>query len=357
MDYKSYISNELEKLLFVEITKDITLNVKGSPVLKTGEYPMLYDSVVNLAQRGMEGISAPDLIDGMLHIIACDPNFKYNKDYIELLKSIEGIESYIIMSIEKNKEVNLKKAVIYATALNELFPRKDFGINRVSLLMKLYEKTNQEFLVEEILRSLNLLIAEYPSYALAHYYLGEYYLDKDMDKAKYHLRKCTDDPITSNDALERLEKIKNIENYDRAVELVREGEGYEALKTLIPYIEDNPNNLDAIFYTAVAYRQTENYHKAFLYLNELVNLGGERLEVYSEMGLNLAMLGDFEGAVEYFKKALKIMPNEAGVICNIAVCYLNLGNLEEAKKAFGLASRLNPKDEIAREWLEKLGGE
>lgn len=354
MDYKSYISSELEKLLFIEITKGITLNVKGNPILKEGEYPLLYDAVVNLAQKGMEGISAPDLIDGMLYIVACDPEFKYNKEYIELLKSIEGIESYIIMNIEKNKKDNMKKAIIFATALTEIVPRKDFGMNRVSLLLKLYEDTGLEYIKDEILKSLNKLTEEYPEYPLPHYHLGEYYLSIDMDRAKFHLRKCVDDPITSNEALELLERIKNIEDYDKAVELVREGQGYEALRTLVPYIEENHENLDAIYYTAVAYRQIENFQKALIYLNELLEIGGERLEVYSEMGLNLACLGDFNTALDYFKKALKIMPDESGIICNIGVCYLNLGDISEAKKAFELANRINPKDEIAREWMEKL---
>lgn len=353
MSYGIYMKKEIEKTVFIETNKDLAVNVKGNPVLKKGEYPILPQDIVSFAQRGLDEISGDAIINGMIYMIACDPAFKYNKGYIEFLKSIEGIDNYIIMNIEKNKEKDLKKAVIYATTLITLFPDKRFSMNRCYLLMELYEKTNLEYVKEEILKTLEAMLRDYPDFAEPNYYLGEYYLDKDMDKAKIYLRKCVNDPKLHDKASERLEKIYGIENYDNAVDMVKAGNGQEALKILIPYAENNPENLDAQYYTAVAYRQIGDPYRALDYLDNLLNYG-ETLEVYSEIGLNLAALNDFESALEYFKKALKIMPDDSGVICNIGVCYLGLGQKDEAKHAFELASRINPKDEIAKEWVKKM---
>lgn len=353
MNYDIYLKREIEKTVFIETSRDLIVNVKGSPVLKKGEYPLMPQDVVGFAQRGLDGVPGDAIINGMIYMIACDPKFKYNKDYIEFLKSIDGIESYIIMCIEKSKVDNLKKAVIFATALLAIKPDKRIAMNRCYLLMELYEKLGLDALKDETVKSLENITLEYPEFAEPNYYLGEYYLDKDMDKAKLYLRRCINDPKTHDKASELLERIKNIENYDRAVDMVKEGNGLEALKVLIPYVEDNPENLDAQYYTAVAYRQIGDPYKALDYLDNLLNYG-ERLEVYSEIGLNLAALNNFESALEYFKKALKIMPDDSGVICNIGVCHLGLGQNDEAKHAFELASRINPKDEIAKEWLKKF---
>lgn len=354
MDFQSYLKTEIEKSVFIEISRDLTLNIKGNPVLKRGDYPILPEDIVTFAKEGIENLPTLAIIKAMLYIIACDPDFKYSKDYKNILSSIDGIEHYIIMEIEKNKETNTKKAVIFATALIRLNPKKEFQYNRILLIMKLYDKTNLEFLEDEIVASLEKLKEDFPKYTLADFHLGEYYLNKDIDKAKIYLRRCLEDPTTSEEASILLEKMKNVEEYDKAVDLVKEGQGLEALKILIPYIEDNPERLDAQYFAAVAYRQIGNHHKALMYLNELLTIGGERLEVYSEIALNLAALGDFEGALVYFKKALKIMPDDAGIICNIGVCHLNLGEIEEARRAFELSSRLNPKDEIPKMWLERL---
>lgn len=354
MNYEMYLKREIEKTVFIETNRDLVVNLKGNPVLKKGEYPLLPQDVVDFAQRGVDGVPGDAIINGMIYIIACDPKFKYRDRYLEFLRAIEGIESYIIMNIEKDKENDIKRAVIYATALLEIKPDRKIAMNRCYLLMELYERTGLEFLSQEILKSLENIISEYPDFKEPNYYIGEYYLDKDIDRSKLYLRKCIDDPKTHDMAAARLEKIKSIEEYDRAVDMVKNGNGKDALKILIPYAEKNPENLDAAYYTAVAYRQIGDPYRALDYLDELLNYG-ERLEVYSEIGLNLAALGDFESALEYFKKALKIMPDDSGVICNMGVCHLNLGHMEEAKHAFELASRINPKDEISRNWLKRIG--
>lgn len=353
MNYEMYLKREIEKTVFIETNKDLIVNIKGNPVLKKGEYPLLPQDIVNFAQRGLDGVPGEAIINGMIYIIACDPEFKYNNIYIEFLRSIEGVDSYIIMNIEKYKNEDIKKAVIFASALLAVNSDKKYAMNRCYLIMDLYEKTGLETVEGEILKSLEKLIAEYPDFPEPNYYLGEYYLDKDKDKAKFYLRKCINDPKNHEKVSELLERIHSIENYDRAVDMVKAGKGQEALKILIPYVENNPESLDGLYYTAVAYRQAGDPYRAMDYLDNLLNYG-ERLEVYSEIGLNLASLNDFETALEYFKKALKIMPSDSGIICNMGVCHLGLGQRDEAKHAFELAFRINPKDEIAQEWLKKF---
>lgn len=354
MNFDVYMKKEIEKSLFIEIKKDLPLNIKGNPILKKGDYPLLPDDVVNLAKKGLDSIPANSMINGIIYLVACDPNFRYIDNYMDFLKSIEGIENYLIMEIEKAKETNLKKAVIIATTLSRINAKKEFLYNRIILLIELYDKTNHEFIKDEILKSLENICSEYPNFEKAHFLLAQYYLDKDADIAKAHLRKCQTDPIIAVEAQTILDRITNVEEYDRAIELIKDGQGYDALKILLPICNDNPENLDAKFYAAIALRQTENYEKAIVYLNELSEFA-ERPDVYTEIGLNLAALNDFEASIIYFKKALKITPDDSGIICNIGVCHLHLGELEEAQKAFSLATRINPKDEIAFEWLERLG--
>ena len=101
ISYEQYLKKEIEKTMFIETNKDLSVNIKGNPILKKGEYPLLPQDVISFAQRGLDGVPADAIINGMLYIIACDPVFKYNDSYIEFLKSIDGIENYIIMNIEK----------------------------------------------------------------------------------------------------------------------------------------------------------------------------------------------------------------------------------------------------------------
>lgn len=355
MDYNLYMRTEIEKTLFIEIKEDLTLNIEGAPVLKKGEYPVLSEDLINNAISNIDSLTPDMLIKGMLHLIACDPSFRYNDQYIEFVKNIPELKNYIIMHINNNKNNNLKKSIVYTSALVKLYAEKEFMYNKVLLLMQHYENTGLAFLEEEIIENLNRLDREFPYYTPPLYHLGEYYLNKDLDISKIYLRRCLegDNGEIAEKAEELLNRIKSVDKFDEAVDLIKTGQGLEALKILIPICIKDPENFDAKFYSAVAYRQTENYTKALLYLDELTALA-ERSEVYSEIALNLAELGDYKTSLLNLKKALKITPDDAGIISNIGVCQLNLGDFEEALKTFELVHRLDPQDDIAMNWIEQI---
>lgn len=353
MDFKSYMKAEIEKFLFIEIKEDLILNINKSQILKKGEYPIMPGELVDMAKQGMDNLTGAMLINGMIYVIACDPDFKYVKDYIETLKCIDGIESYIIMNINKSKKDNIKKSVILTSALSQIYNKKEYFYNRAVFLMSLYENTGLHFIEDEIVASLIAMTERFKNFALPNLHLGKYYLDKDTDMARLYLRRCQDDPETMTEARELMNAIDNVQRYDDGVEYVKNGQGLEALEILIPISNDNPDNLDAKYYMAMAYRQIGNNQKALMYLNELTNFA-ERAEVYSEIALNLAELDDFVGAMEYLKKALKIQPDDTGIICNMGVCNLNLSRLDDARKAFELVLRINPKDEIAAQWIARM---
>lgn len=358
MDYNAYLKREIEKALFVEIGRDIPMNLGGSEVLlKKGEYPILPDDMVKIAKEnengGEGGIKLPVLINGMIYLLGCDRNFKYSSLYKDFLKNAKGIKSYIINKIEEKKDLDLEGALIHLNALCEIEPKKENLYNRVIHLMNMLEKTSLNLLEDEIVRSLEYLCSEYEDFPMPFYHLGEYYINKDMDKAKIYLRKCVEYDETKIDAMDLLERIKSVEDYDLAVEAVKEGRGGEVLKNLILITEDQPTNLDAKYYLAVALRQSNHNEKALMVLKELSE-EMERQEVYAEIALNLAALSEWDAAIDYFKQALKIKPDEIGIVCNIGVCYLNIGNIEEAEKTFALANRIDPNDEISASWLAKI---
>lgn len=352
LNYRDYIKKEVEKILFIEINKDITFQIKNQFTLKKGEYPILADNLKELALRGDSNIQLNYILDGIITLLGVDSDFIYKHSYINLLKNIFAIDSYIISQIERYKNTNTKKALIYANTLCLLNKTETNLINRIYLLFDLQNKTGLDF-SDEIESSLKEVLEINQDNPTANYNLALYYLNYDKTLAKYHLRKCLNHPITKNEAQELLEKIEAVENYDRAIDHIKAENYEEALKILVPIVEEDTENLDAIYYVALCYRNLGLNEKALYYLNELLDKP-ERAEVYIEMGLNLAALSYFQEALVYFKNALKIKPDDATIICNIGVCHLYLGDKESAKQHFELASRIDKKDEIAKKWLETL---
>lgn len=353
MDYDGFLKQEIEKTVYIEFKKDVTFNSDTVFVLPAGFYPILPKDMVNIAREGSGNIPLQAIIDGMLYVIACDRNFKYNDSYIESLKKIENIKNYIIMKIEKNRKDCRKAAIIYATALSIIFPSRVNDLNRIYELVEYSKLHPSQFIDDEIRYSLEKAVMDYPDYTPTCLYLAEYYINSDRDKAKMLLNRALTNPESSTRASELLERIKRVEDYDKAVDLVRQGRGAEALKTLQGVLEDNKDNPDVRYYTAVALRQSGDYERALKMLEELVK-NCALPEVLSEAGLDYAYIGDFENALKSFEQALKMKPKDAEILCNIGVCRLNLGQIQEAREAINKAHALNPKDEIINKWLEQL---
>lgn len=114
------------------------------------------------------------------------------------------------------------------------------------------------------------------------------------------------------------------------------------LLSLVDVFDSNPL---LYYYLGVAYRKLDNYEKAIYYLNESLNIESGILEVVNELGVNYACLGDFETAIKYFKKGFEAS-KDVEICTNIVMCYLNLGDKENAKLHLDIAKKLNPEDEV-----------
>ena len=60
------------------------------------------------------------------------------------------------------------------------------------------------------------------------------------------------------------------------------------------------------YYLGVAYRKLENYEKAIYYLNESLGRESGIYEVVVELGINYACINDFESAIKYLRRLLKL---------------------------------------------------
>jgi tetratricopeptide (TPR) repeat protein len=99
------------------------------------------------------------------------------------------------------------------------------------------------------------------------------------------------------------------------------------------------------YYIAIAYRMLENYEKAIYYLNEALNIDSSIVEIVNEMGINYASLGKYETAVAYLRKAFEVTKS-VEICTNLVMCYLNSGDLKNAKIHIQIAKKIDPKDEV-----------
>lgn len=348
MDYNSYIQEKLSKLIFLNIKNDVLQSIFKNVKIKEEVYIPIYSSkLVHDISIGdsIDEIKVHMIIEGMFYVLGADKNFKYNKIYKEILSSDDLYGKSIKKSIYESIKCGLiEDAFIY---LNGLIVIEDTKENNEKLLIVLEELRKQnDIFIETEFEHIEKMKTEFPNYSLPYLYEGILRKDKlDFDGSMIALNEYI--KLGGNKSTEVEEMIKEVQinrNYNKAKEIISD-EPMEALKLLIPIAEDYHNRNQIYYDIALGYRLIKNHEKAIYYLNEILGMDGNVIEAISEMGINYACIGNYKEAITFFRKAFKV--TKAIEICtNLIVCYINIGDLDQAKKHLEIAKKINPNDEI-----------
>ena len=78
----------------------------------------------------------------------------------------------------------------------------------------------------------------------------------------------------------------------------------------------------------ISYQRIFNYAKAELAYKNAINLNNKSDKAYSNLGLLKQKSGFYEEAIYYYNLALKLKPNNAGILFNKSLCYLENRNFK-----------------------------
>lgn len=216
-----------------------------------------------------------------------------------------------------------------------------------------------------------------PNDSDAHYYLGVCYknLNKIQQSAE-HLQK-------SYELSKNIEKISVAPKYsvDNSTEddyldmanMYFDSKNYvKALQYADLILNVNPNNTNALLLKTKIYYNQNNVKQAKVYFNKALMLDNSLLQsiwaknlnivslpkydfdYYNTKGLEYYYSADCNNAITYFNKALELNQKSAVAYNNLALCYMKLNNVEEAKKALNRAKRADANFNLTYINLAKL---
>ncbi|HSE34226.1 MAG TPA: tetratricopeptide repeat protein [Pyrinomonadaceae bacterium] len=108
-------------------------------------------------------------------------------------------------------------------------------------------------------------------------------------------------------------------------------------------LKENPDNVLALYELAFSQSAKKEYKKSLETALKGAQYQSEEVTgFYLLIGNNLDELGEPKKAVELYKKALKLKPNDYLLHYNLGVTYNNMSNTEEAKKSLKKAVFSNP---------------
>ena len=350
MDIKTYFSEKLSALLFLEIKKNSKIN---DLVISNDIYfPVRTNEIIQKVknQEDFDNIPVNLFIEGMFYVLGADEQFKYNKEYKEIINTVPNSLGFIKSVIFKEiQNENYEEAYIILKGLLAIEENAD-NYDKIFLLVDKLRLTNIMFKDEELKLVENAKkIADYSN---PYFYESLVYNSEGKDDLA--LMAIRNYSINGGEQTTEVIELKNMlettTNFQKAKDLVTTSHK-AALEILIQLMEQLGDKPDIYYHSAMAYRILQNHEKAIYYLNEAMAIDEDLIEVINEFGINYACLENYEVAIKYFRKAFEVTKS-IEICTNLVMCYLNVQNIEQARVHLDIAKKIDSQDEIVMQ-LEK----
>jgi tetratricopeptide (TPR) repeat protein len=349
---KSKLKEKLTNVLFITLNNERVKTLFNVDIEENIYMPIGTEALVEDINKGknIDRIPVGIFIEGMFKVLGIDEEFKYNQEYIMLIKgtpkSISFIKGKIAELVKQNK---LEEAYILLNGLIKIENSKENYEKLLSLIntLRLEDKNYQEEL-----RRVIELSKEHQNFSLPYLYEAQINREeKRYEEALFAINQYLSlGGEETNEISDVKNSLKRIVEYEEGKQLIYDAPS-EALKRLLALVDEMADNASIYYYIAVAYRNLENYEKAIFYLNESVNLDSNFPEVFNELGINHAALLDYEKAIYYLRKAFEVT-GSIEICTNLIMCYINSGNMENANLHLEMAKKIDSKDEVLLE-IEK----
>jgi tetratricopeptide (TPR) repeat protein len=346
MNIDTIYKEKLSELLFLEVNKSIITDFFKINVEENIYLPVRSEDIIERAKLNKEPKDIPVsfFIQGMFFVLGCDNGFTYADKYKNILTENIEFAAKVIKGIIYDcvKEEKLLEGYIMLKGLTRVEKSKE-NYNHLLMLGEQLRLKDKDFAEEQL-----DIIKESKELDYAEPFLYEANVLNYKEKYREALE-CLDTYLTkggepSEEVLSFKNNIKTVLDYETGKELIYE-EPTKALKLLLPLLDRFEDNVMLYYYIAVAYRTLGNFEKGIYYLNEALALDSTLVQVVNELGLNYASLGDYDKAIACFRKAFEAT-RSVEICTNLIMCYINIGDKEQAKLHLNLAKKLDSKDEI-----------
>jgi Flp pilus assembly protein TadD len=327
------------------------------------------DSGWNLSDVSWEAIVA-----GTLKVLAYAPETPHAEYYRRFVLAVKPDmkDEFTHLGITTARNGNYELAIEVFRALEGVFPQDALTAMNLALVYdgraRAYEKLEKYGLMEEYqglaFEAYKRALTADPGEPTIHYNAAFFYLhQRSFEKAREHLAqylKGGNDPKMRREA-ERI--VREIDTqglmdglFQSAYDNIRMGHEEQGIQAITRFLEKHDDVPNAWFLLGWACRRLARYEegrKAFL---KALALGAPHPDLLNELAICLMELGDLDESVRRLREALALEPENVKIISNLGIVALKQGSPEEAGGFFRTVLELSPEDPVALRYLDVLSG-
>ncbi len=191
-------------------------------------------------------------------------------------------------------------------------------------------------------------------------------LDSTFVSARLHLAICLFPQGKMAEALQQFEKLDKLkhkatprEHYKiNFFESFISSDVQKAIEVSNKWLEEYPEDRDALMNTANFYFQVHNYEKAIDHYEKILEIDPNFKLAYNQLGYSYAYTGRFNEAVSILKKYIEIAPDEPNPYDSLGEIYLFMGEYELAEQSCQQALKIKEGfyasvDQLANIYIDK----
>jgi Flp pilus assembly protein TadD len=142
--------------------------------------------------------------------------------------------------------------------------------------------------------------------------------------------------------------------FKKAFDYVRMGKEEEGISFIRRFLESHPDVPNAWFILGWGLRRSARYAEGKEAFLKAMELGSPHPDLLNELAICLMELGELEESRKRLQEALAQEPENTKIISNLGIVSMKMGNPGEAAAFFRTVLELEPGDPIASRYLEML---
>ena len=360
------LRGKLDEVVFIELKKDIHIPGKEAVLRKNIPIPIPVKRLANrVTQNDYDDLSVKEMTEGMVAVVAIDPDFRHREYYKSLLMGLDEGMSRILtaIAIKHAEENRLEDAFVYfETAIILDASNLDAAYNKAKVCEALSRETVDTEMAmaweNEAFALMEKLTVDFADFNLPYYHLGFHYsnsgLYKKAELAWEHFIEGSDDENKIMEVQEMLIKIRDRIIFDEGYNEVLAGAFETGLEKLLKLEDENSSWWNLLFFIALAYRNLGKIETAVEYFERVIRIKPDQAESLNELGLCYSIIGNKSESARYFKKALNMDPGNSEILCNNAMAQMEIGNMDLAETYLNSSMELNPNDPVTIACMDEL---